>query len=99
MGTEVSELKSAIIQIRISERSGISLVLKKILKAVTTLALLAGCYFGYVHVFAIVVEQLRAISRNDNFVVRGPRLEFQAGIDRVMPRAHLGTITGAPILS
>ena len=42
-------------------------MLKKLFKALTTLTLLAGCYFGYVHVFAIVVEQLRAIKRTDNF--------------------------------
>ena len=35
-------------------------MLKKFFKAVTTLILLVGCYFGYVHVFAIVVEQFRA---------------------------------------
>ncbi len=31
---------------------------KKFLKALTTLALLIGCYFGYIHVFAIVVDYL-----------------------------------------
>ena len=40
---------------------------KKLFKALTTLSLLVGCYFGYVHAFAIVVEQLRAIKRTDNF--------------------------------
>jgi hypothetical protein len=43
-------------------------VLKKLFKALTTLTLLVGCYFGYVHVFAIVVEQLQAIKHTDNFV-------------------------------
>jgi hypothetical protein len=45
-------------------------VLKKLLKCLTTLTLLAGCYFGYVHAFAIVVEQLRAIKRTDNLAFR-----------------------------
>ncbi len=43
-------------------------MLKKLFKAVTALTLLVGCYFGYVHVFAIVVEQFRAIRRTDNIV-------------------------------
>jgi hypothetical protein len=47
-------------------------VLKKILKAVTTLALLVGCYFGYVHVFAIVVERLRAVHRTENVMFPVP---------------------------
>src|SRR5262249_49164845 len=47
-----------------------SLVFKKMLKAVTALALLVGCYFGYVRVFAIVVEQLRATRRPDNIIVQ-----------------------------
>ena len=38
---------------RISIRHGISLVFKKIFKAVTMFALLVGCYFGYVQVFAL----------------------------------------------
>ena len=42
-------------------------MLKKLFKALTTLTLLVGCYFGYVHVFAIVVEQLSAVKRTDNF--------------------------------
>ncbi len=41
-------------------------MLKKILKAVATLALLVGCYRGYIHVFAILVEQLRAEHRTEN---------------------------------
>jgi hypothetical protein len=43
-------------------------VLKKLFKSLTTLTLLVGCYFGYVHVFAIVVEQLKAVKRTDNNV-------------------------------
>ena len=43
-------------------------MLKKLFKALTTLTLLVGCYFGYVHVFAIVVEQFRAIKRTDTLV-------------------------------
>jgi hypothetical protein len=43
-------------------------VLKKLFKALTTLTLLVGCYFGYVRIFAIVVEQLKAIKRTDNFI-------------------------------
>jgi hypothetical protein len=35
-------------------------VLKKLFKVVTTLTLLAGCYFGYVHGFAVVVNLFRA---------------------------------------
>jgi hypothetical protein len=54
----------------VAERSGNSLVLKKLFKALTTLTLLWGCYFGYIQVFAIVVEQLRAIRRTDNFMFR-----------------------------
>ena len=45
-------------------------MLKKLLKSLTTLTLLVGCYFGYVHGFAIVVEQLRAIKRTDNLAFR-----------------------------
>jgi hypothetical protein len=45
-------------------------VLKKLLKCLTTLTLLAGCYFGYVHGFAVVVDQLRAIKRTDNLLFR-----------------------------
>ena len=41
-------------------------MLKKLFKSLTTLTLLVGCYFGYVHVFAIVVEQLKAIKHTDN---------------------------------
>jgi hypothetical protein len=43
-------------------------VLKKILKAATTFFLLVGCYFGYVRLFGIVVEQLRASHRPDHFI-------------------------------
>ena len=43
-------------------------MLKKLFKSLTTLTLLTGCYFGYVHVFAIVVEQLKAVKRTDNYV-------------------------------
>ena len=43
-------------------------MLKKLFKSLTTLTLLVGCYFGYVHVFAIVVEQLKAVKRTDNYV-------------------------------
>jgi hypothetical protein len=45
-------------------------VLKKLLKAVTTFTLLVGCYFGYVRVFAILVEQLRATSSPDKIMFR-----------------------------
>jgi hypothetical protein len=34
-------------------------VLKQFFKALTTLTLLVGCYFGYIHVFATVVSALR----------------------------------------
>ena len=43
-------------------------MLKTFFKVVTTLTLLVGAYFGYVHTFAIVVEQLKAIKRTDNFL-------------------------------
>ncbi len=42
-------------------------MLKKLFKALITLALLVGFYFGYIHAFAIVVEQLRATKRTDHF--------------------------------
>jgi hypothetical protein len=38
-------------------------VLKKLLKAVTAFTLLLGCYFVYIHAFAVVVEQLRSTRR------------------------------------
>jgi hypothetical protein len=41
-------------------------VLKNVFKILTTLTLLVGCYFGYVHVFAIVVVQLKAIKHTEN---------------------------------
>jgi len=50
--------------------NGISLVLKKFLKVLTTLTLIVGCYFGYVRLFAIVVDQFRAIRRPDNVLVK-----------------------------
>ncbi len=56
-------------------------MLKKLFKSLTTLTLLAGCYFGYVHGFAIVVEQLRAIKRTDNLAFPHSRLEIAAGLD------------------
>ena len=45
-------------------------MLKKLFKSLTTLTLLVGCYFGYVHVFAIIVEQLKAVKRTDNHLFR-----------------------------
>ena len=33
-------------------------MLKKIFKAAMAFTLLVGCYFGYIHVFAVVVQQL-----------------------------------------
>jgi len=45
-------------------------VLKKLLKAATVLTLLVGCYLGYVRVFAILVEQLRATRHDDNFMFK-----------------------------
>ena len=42
-------------------------MLKKVFKILTTLTLLVGCYFGYVHVFAIVVVQLKASKHTENF--------------------------------
>jgi hypothetical protein len=50
---------------KVAERNGIVVVLKKLFKALVTLTLLVGCYFGYVHAFAIVVEQLRSIKHTD----------------------------------
>ncbi len=47
--------------------AGFLFVLKKIFKALTTLTLLAGGYFVYVHAFAILVEQLKATRQTDNF--------------------------------
>ena len=43
-------------------------MLKTFFKVVTTLTLLVGAYKGYVHAFALVVEQLKAIKRTDNVV-------------------------------
>jgi len=40
-------------------------VLKKLFKAVATFSLLLGCYFGYIHIFAIVVQQFTATHRTD----------------------------------
>jgi hypothetical protein len=37
-------------------------VLKKLFKAVVTFSLVVGCYFGYIRVFAIVVQQFTAVS-------------------------------------
>ena len=71
-------------------------MLKKLFKVVTTLTLLVGAYFGYVHAFAIVVEQLKAIKRTDNFVfvVRTTRSRSSS---RSSTRARsLETITGPP---
>jgi hypothetical protein len=48
-------------------------VFKKVFKILTTLTLLAGCYFGYVHVFAIVVVQLKAIKHTENLAFPIPR--------------------------
>ncbi|MFI5455416.1 MAG: hypothetical protein ACHRXM_08180 [Isosphaerales bacterium] len=45
-------------------------MLKKILKAVTMFTLLVGCYFGYVRVFAVLVEQFRATRRPDKIMFR-----------------------------
>jgi len=55
-------------------------VLKKLFKALTTLTLLVGCYFGYVHVFAIVVEQLRSIRSTDDvlFATHDSRSKLQS---------------------
>jgi hypothetical protein len=43
-------------------------VLKKTLKAVAALTLITGSYFAYVHLFALVVEQLRAVHRSDKIL-------------------------------
>lgn len=40
-------------------------MLKRLLNAVTTFALLCGCYFVYVRAFAVVVEQLRATKKSE----------------------------------
>jgi hypothetical protein len=45
-------------------------VLKKLFKAAATLALLVGCYFGYVHAFAIVVEHFREIRKAEDIIWR-----------------------------
>ena len=50
-------------------------MLKKILKAVTALTLLVGCYFGYVRAFAVVVDQFKATRRTDTSHVRHAPLE------------------------
>ena len=44
-------------------------VLKKILKAVTAFTLLVGCYYGYVHVFAIAVSQWTTTRHPDQFTI------------------------------
>jgi hypothetical protein len=43
-------------------------VLKKILKVVAANALIAGCFYGYVHLFALVVDQLRAVHRAEKIL-------------------------------
>ena len=70
-------------------------MLKKLFKAVTTLTLLVGCYFGYVHVFAIVVEQFRAIRRTDSimFAIHDSNSKLES---IPTPRTRSGPITGAP---
>lgn len=41
-------------------------MLKKLLKVVATLTLLAGCYLGYARLFAMMVDELRASRRTGN---------------------------------
>ena len=69
-------------------------MLKKLLKSLTTLALLAGCYFGYVHVFAIVVEQLKAIKRTDNCAFPIHDSKSLQELDSLRHRKHAGLDTG-----
>jgi hypothetical protein len=49
-------------------RHGNRLVFKKLLKLVTVLTLLLGCYLGYVRAFTVVVKQLTAARKIDDFV-------------------------------
>ena len=69
--------------ITVSERIWVSFVLKKIFKAMTAFTLLVGCYFGYVHVFAVVVRQMTATRRRRpgrNLAYQ--RLALEARFDR-----------------
>ncbi len=43
-------------------------MLKKLFKAATMFTLLMGCYFVYVHAFAVIVDQLRASRRSDGMM-------------------------------
>ncbi len=55
-------------------------MLKRLLNAVMTFALLSGCYFVYVRAFAVVVEQLRATKKSERtmLVARDSRSKVEA---------------------
>ena len=64
-------------------------MLKKLLKAVTMFTLLVGCYFVYVHAFAVVVDQLRANRRRKDDVSHRT-FEFQTAKPSPMRASAFG---------
>jgi len=64
-------------------------VLNKLLKAVTMFTLLVGCYFVYVHAFAVVVEQLRANRRSEGTMF--PTHDSNSKLEAI---AHAGSAFG-----
>ena len=60
-------------------------MLKNLLKAVITFALLLGCYFGYVRAFNLVVRQFQADRRTDITDLPRPRLPVQAARPATWP--------------
>jgi len=64
-------------------------VLKKLFKAVTMFTLLMGCYFVYVHAFAVIVDQLRASRRSDGMMF--PTHDSNSRLEAI---AHAGSAFG-----
>ncbi|HKI19349.1 MAG TPA: hypothetical protein VKA15_15790, partial [Isosphaeraceae bacterium] len=64
-------------------------MLKKLFKAVTMFTLLMGCYFVYVHAFAVIVDQLRASRRSDGMMF--PTHDSNSRLEAI---AHAGSAFG-----
>ncbi len=64
-------------------------MLKKLFKAVTMFTLLVGCYFVYVHAFAVIVNQLRANRRSE-----GMKFIPHDSNSKVEAIAHAGSAFG-----
>ncbi len=64
-------------------------MLKKLFKAVTMFTLLVGCYFVYVHAFAVIVDQLRANRRSEGMMFRP-----QPSNSKLAAIAHAGSAFG-----